>query len=230
MNLKNKRVYEYDEYSNENSSPYLNFFRKTEVYNQIIVPIDEDIKEPSYYRNIVLTLTDLQEGDEVNFYINSPGGDLSGLVSLLSVIKHTKAHTVATILGAASSSASILALHCDEVVLTEYSTMLVHSGSYYGLGGKSSDVADYLQHLERVSKDILESTYKGFLTDTEIKDVLQGKEMWLDAKAIYARLKAREKYLDKGIKSIKSVRTTSRKKVKTENLEQKEISSSPTSE
>lgn len=189
--LKGSKTYEgeMDNVDFQNNS--LGFYKKYNTNTCMIVPIDEDIKSPVYYRNIVLGLSELTEDDMVQFNINSPGGDLYGLISLLTAVQDTKAFTVANIVGQASSSASFLALHCDAVELSPYSTMLVHSGSYFGIDGKSSDVKGYIQHLESIGESLVRETYEGFLTEGEIIKVLDGMDLWFNAKEIYERLEKR---------------------------------------
>lgn len=196
MNNKSRTKYDDDLMFDEpNNSMHLDFHARSVVSNIISVPIDEDIKSPAYYRKIVLMADELQSNDVLVFTINSPGGSLYGLLSLLSCIQDTQAHTVANIIGACSSSASILALHCDEVRLSPYSTMLVHNASYFGIGGKAPDVKGYIQHMESTGESLVRDTYKGFLTESEITSVLEGKDYWFNAQDIYTRLQNRAKYM-----------------------------------
>lgn len=186
----------------------LGFYKKYQTYTCLVVPIDEEIVSPMYYRNILRAIAELNEGDMIQFDINSPGGDLYGLVSLLNAINETEATTVANIIGQASSSASMLSLCCDHVNVSPYATMLIHTGSYFGIEGKSSDVKGYVQHLEKTSEALTKATYQGFLTDVEITKVLDGIDIWLNAAEIQGRLDKREVYREKIIKdSVESVLT-----------------------
>lgn len=202
--FKGNKTYEgeVDNIDFQNNS--LGFYKKYNTNTCMIVPIDEDIKAPVYYRNIVLALSELTENDMVQFNINSPGGDLYGLISLLTAVQDTKAFTVANIVGQANSSASFLALHCDAVELSPYSTMLVHSGSYFGIDGKSSDVKGYIQHLESIGEALVRETYAGFLTEGEIIKVLDGMDLWFNAKEIYTRLEKRNELRQKELEQDKT--------------------------
>ena len=171
----------------------LGYFFETVNSTQYTVPIDENFMEASYYRGIVNMLAQANEQDIVIFRINSPGGQFSGLLSLLDAIETTQAMTIADITGQAASAASILALNCDQCVVGKYAEMLAHEVSY-GVGGKGSDNLSHVQHIKKISDKLIWDTYEGFLEDHEIESVLNGKELFLDSDEIIERLNKREEY------------------------------------
>lgn len=171
----------------------LGYFFETVNSTQYTVPIDENFMEASYYRGIVNMLAQANEQDIVIFRINSPGGQFSGLLSLLDAIETTQAMTIADITGQAASAASILALNCDQCVVGKYAEMLAHEVSY-GVGGKGSDNLSHVQHIKKISDKLIWETYEGFLDDDEIESVLNGKELFLDSDEIIERLNKREEY------------------------------------
>jgi ATP-dependent protease ClpP protease subunit len=169
----------------------LNFFVKTKQQNLFTVSIDEPFIAPKYYRNVVAMLMEAAPEDTVMFLVNSPGGLMDGLLTLLDGIAQTVATTVAVLVGQCSSAASMLSLHCDEVEVSDNATMLCHNISY-GTGGKGSDVLSHVQHVSKTADKLLRTTYKDFLTETEIDDMISGKEIYLDADEIQERLDNRE--------------------------------------
>lgn len=188
------------------SELYLPFARNSVVFNQIIVNIDEPVREPSYYRMVAHELSNLSEDDEVRINFNSPGGDAWGLITLLNAIKTTDATVIGVIEGECHSAASILALHCQNVIVLPYSTMMIHACSY-GTKGKDSDIVAHVQHSTEWNKNLIESTYEGFLSAAEIKDVLSGREIWLNAEEMHQRFEARAKFLEKKQKAEAQVET-----------------------
>lgn len=169
----------------------LGFFVKVNQQHLFMVSLDEPFLEPKHYRNVVAMMLEAKEEDTVMFLINSPGGLMDGLLTLLDAIKQTDATTVAVLVGQVSSAASMLALHCDEVEVSDNSTMLCHNISY-GTGGKGADVLSHVKHVSKTSDKLLRSTYKDFLSTQEIDDMISGKEIYLDADEIQDRLDARE--------------------------------------
>ena len=169
----------------------LGYFFESQQMTQYTVPIDEGIMEPSYYRGIVNMLSNANEQDIVIFKINSPGGRMDGLLSLLDAIDTTEAMTIADITGECASAASILALNCDQCVVGKHAELLAHEVRY-GIGGKSSDNLSHVQHIKKISDKLIWDTYEGFLTDDEIESVLNGKELFLDSDEIVERLNKRQ--------------------------------------
>ena len=196
------------------SELYLPYYRKTLTYNQICVDIDEPFRDPSYYRMVTQAIGELEEGDQVKIKFNSPGGNAWGLISLLNAIKTTDADVVGVIEGECHSAASILALHCQQIIVMPYSTMMVHACSY-GTAGKDSDIVAHVTHSTEWNRKLIESTYEGFLTPSEIKEVLSGREFWFDSEEMQKRFEARAKHLEKLAKQeAKETPTAARKSSK----------------
>ena len=171
--------------------PNLPYAVDTSVSNMYSVPIDEDIQEPSYYRNVLKMLQDATQYDFVKFVINSNGGRLDGLSSILHGVKTTQAQTIAEIVGDCHSAASILALSCDQVIVGDYASMLCHSARW-GFVGKSSDVVGHTLHNKKISDRLMREAYKDFLSEKEIDRVLEGHELYLDSDDIAERLSQRD--------------------------------------
>lgn len=169
------------------SSSRLGYFKKTRTQNLIEIPIDEEVKGPSYYRNVAQAIRDSNEDDLIRFYVVSPGGRLDGLMSILSSIWKTGATTEAHIDGFADSASSMLCLHCDNVYVSPLASMLVHQVQY-GVGGKSADIQAHVAHFTKFSETFFRDTYKHFLTDEEIQKCLDGYQLYLNAEQIVERL------------------------------------------
>lgn len=176
----------------------LGFSVKQSTSHLFLVHINTEIRNAEHYSQIFDLLLEAGEEDTVHFLIESPGGDLAGLNTLLEGIKMTEAHVVGVIVGAAHSAASILALNCHEVVVCSGAEMLCHAART-GFGGKLADLEAYTSHSKKVTHKLMKESYKGFLTDLELEKVLDGKEMWLDAEEIQDRLEQRAKYFTEGL-------------------------------
>lgn len=208
--MKNKPEKQEDE---DFTDKLLPFYQKAKQINQFTVFIDEPFINPSYYRSVVNMLLDCSEDDRVVFQINSPGGRWDGLVTLVEAIKMTEASTVAVLMGECASAASIFALHCDEVYVTDNATMLAHQVSY-GYGGKGSDVLSHVQHVSKTSEKLLREVYQGFLSQQEINEMLNGKEIYMDSDEIKIRLMRKQDFIQKQIKAMRKQEAKSNPKPK----------------
>jgi ATP-dependent protease ClpP protease subunit len=176
---------------------------QSHVRQSFMFKLDEPVAEPSYYRNVVDVCLQAKEDDEIIFFLNTPGGLYSGLTTVLDAILRTEATTVAVIQGECHSAGSIIALHCDLVDVSPYATMLAHSISY-GTGGKDADIVAHVTHTTKQANSIVRETYEGFLTETEIAQVLDGKQLYMDAEEIVTRLEARDEYREEVMKAHKA--------------------------
>jgi len=196
MNTKQRtRFDDEDEFIFPTGKNLLDFSVKSRQINNFIVHINQDIKGPDYYSRIFDMLLEAGESDMVSFFIASPGGRIDGLNVLLEGIRLTDAHTVAIIIGEASSAASILALNCNEVVVTASAEALIHS-CRFGSSGKAADIAAHTQHTLKTTERLARETYEGFLTPDELQQMLDGKEFYFDAEQLEERLAERVEYME----------------------------------
>lgn len=173
----------------------LGFSVKSQSFYNFTVHLSEEIKDASYYTKVFDLLLEVGENDIVDFMIASPGGDLEGLNMLLEGIRLTDAHVRAILVGACHSAASILAMNVHDVIVTDSCTMLVH-GVRTGFGGKMVDLDAFTAHSKKVTDKLLRQSYEGFLTTDELKEVIHGRELWLDADEVRDRFERRQAYLE----------------------------------
>lgn len=191
-NIKtNNRLVKYSQDENDEDDgcggKRLGYFVKSQVNEMIEIPIDEGVMSPAYYRNVTQRIRDSNEGDVVRYIINSPGGRLDGLMSLLSSMLKTEATTEAHIDGFCDSASSFLAMHCDNIYVSPYASMLVHHVTY-GIGGKAADIHLHVTHFNTYSEQFFKDTYQHFLTEEEIQKCLDGYQLYLNAEQITERL------------------------------------------
>ena len=178
---------------------YLGYFSKTIPTEIMTVYIDEPVKHPSYYRQVVQGIEELGDGDQLRFHISSPGGRLDGLEAILAAMSRTDATTIAFIESDCHSAASILALNCDIVSVSPYASALIHFVSF-GSAGASNHVLKHAEHIKKTSERLFRDTYKYFLTEEEITRCIEDDyQLWLDADQIAERLEHRQKMQDSNI-------------------------------
>ena len=75
--------------------------------------------------SVTNTCENLNEGDEVELLISSYGGEILYAISIIDILERFK--TTAKVIGFACSSAAVIAISCDRVVMSPNSCMLLHS-------------------------------------------------------------------------------------------------------
>ena len=161
-----------------------------ENHREYDVFIDGPIANVKAYRRICLNLKYAKESDIITFHINTTGGGLFSCTQLCTFIKESRAKTIAHIIRAYSAG-SILAFACDEIVVNDYSVIMIHSFLSGCRGGEESiiSIANELKFFEKLNKKVVYDFFEGILTMREVKDILEnGKDVYLDGKELRKRL------------------------------------------
>lgn len=157
------------------------------TYNAFDIYLDEDIKDPTYYRQAFQVLRSAQQGDLVRIYISSNGGNMNSAAMFKNCIENCQADVIAVIEAEAYSAASLIALSCSGIEVKPYATMMCHSAAF-GSGGIVQNVRDHVEFVGRNAEALMEEIYQDFLTPDEFIDLKRGREIWLDHIQIGERL------------------------------------------
>lgn len=163
------------------------------------------IEEPSEYIAWFEIMRNASEHDVIQIHINSYGGDLFTAIQFLRAIADTPAHVICSVEGACMSAATMVFLTADTFEVSEHSIFMFHNYSG-GTIGKGGEMIDQLQHERKWSQHLLSRIYADFLTESEIKSLLDNKDIWMDGEQVLKRLNARHDKYEKAAakKPVKS--------------------------
>lgn len=159
----------------------------TSTYSAYDVYLDEEIKDPTYYRQAFQVLRSAQRGDLIRIYISSHGGNLNSALIFKNCIENCEADVVAIIEAEAYSAASLIALSAPNIEVKPYATMMLHSASF-GSGGSVQNVRDHVEFTGRHAESLMDEVYRDFISEEEMIDLKKGRELWFDYKEISERL------------------------------------------
>lgn len=153
------------------------------------------------------------ETDAIKIYINSCGGDLFTAIQFLRVLSDTSATVIASVEGACMSAATMIFLSSDHFEVTPHSIFMFHnySGGAFGKGG---EMIDQLQHERKWSERLMREIYKDFMTNEEIKAMLENKDIWMDGEEVVKRLQTRIEKKEKPDTPARKPRATPRTRAK----------------
>lgn len=211
-----------DEDDSELQHIHLPLYESTSVSRCIKVYLDENIKQPSYYRNLVHAIENLSEDDVVHLSINSYGGQLDSAISIIGAMQRTEAHVHCSIDGMAASAASLIALAAPSLSIAPMASMMIHAATF-GTFGTQSSVVSHASFVDKKVKDIMQEIYKDFLTQKELDEVFMGAEIWMNADEIFERLENRSAIQEK--RYMKEQREL-QKSLKSKKVAAKKVSSS----
>lgn len=157
-----------------------------------IVNITDDFDDAKSFDEVVALLANATEDDEITWNIVSRGGYITSLEMLLGWKEMCQAKQIHVLTSEAASAATAFFLSpADQYLVFDTASFMIHE-SNYGSGGTASNVRRHTEHVDKKNDKFVRNTYKGFLSEEEIEDVLKGVEIYLDADAIRERLALRE--------------------------------------
>lgn len=150
--------------------------------------LDEDIKDPPYYRDALEALDNATESDFIYIHIDSVGGSVGTAVKMINAIRQSDAQIMGVLENRAYSAGSLILLACPAILVKPYSTLMAHSVSA-GFGGDLEKSLDYATFLKTETNRLVDDVYGGFLTPDEITSVKLGhREIWLKDFQVIERL------------------------------------------
>lgn len=124
---------------------------------------------------------DAESNEPIFIIINSWGGSVSALFSILDGIKAVKSKVNTLVLGEADSSAAVLASVGENRYIGEDSKTMIHEVSTWALG-KVSEIEADLEDAKDVQNRLVEILAKNTNhTAEDINDLWYGKDIWMDA-------------------------------------------------
>lgn len=153
-----------------------------------------DIKEAKEYQDWNQIMRSSSENDAIVLHINSGGGDMFTCIQLLRSMADSPATIVASVEGMCMSAATLLFLSADVCEISEHSHFMFHTYSS-GNWGKGSEQLAGVMADDKWSRHLFNTVYKGFLEPKEIKEMIDGKDFWMNPAEVNKRLEARNKKL-----------------------------------
>lgn len=162
--------------------------------------ISSQIGDPSEFTGMIHDIRNARNTDVIKIHINCPGGNLFTTIQILQAIFECQGHVIASVEGACMSAATLIFLCADEFMITNHSMFLFHnySGGTFGKGG---EMYHGVIHERKWSEGLMRDLYGDFLTEAEITDLINDKDIWMDATQVAERLEKRGKIIERKIKA-----------------------------
>lgn len=149
---------------------------------------DDTVVQPSYYRFELEALSQAQQNDQVQVTVNSEGGSLASGIEIANAIFSCSAEVEGILRSSCHSCGSIIFLACQKHDVGLASCMLLHSGNGYN-GGTPNQSVQRAKSYKRQVRTLFETVYKGFLSDTELDQMIEeDKEFIFAGEEIVERL------------------------------------------
>jgi len=157
------------------------------------------IGDPDEYVPMISIMDEASESDVVHLYLNTPGGNLASAISIIHAIMRTEATVIAHADGDVASAGTLIFFACQHKAVYPYASFMFHDGSGI-LDGKINESMKSLTATNKLVKNLLGDLYFPFFSEEEIDEILEGKDVHLDAEEMTERLEAGEKILEEMMK------------------------------
>ena len=143
--------------------------------------INEILDSPEDFIEAVTALNMASSEDDVVIHLNSSGGSIDAVDTLLFEMSKCAGNIHIKASGTVASAATLILLAGHSFELSPYTNILFHSASF-GTYGKSADVVEYSTFVKAQTERLMRDYYKDILSDDELHDVFENKkEFWMDS-------------------------------------------------
>lgn len=156
------------------------------IYGEIVDNADWKWDDSDVMPDDVLEALNSVDGlDELNIYINSPGGSVFAGQAIYNMLNRNKAKKNVYVDGVAASMASIIALVGDNIYIPSNAYFMIHKPLTIAVGNASDfrKLADDLDVIEKGLVNIYEENLKEGIDIETIKDLME-KETWLTGQEV----------------------------------------------
>lgn len=154
--------------------------RTTTVY------LTDGISYPSEYNKLCYILDHAKPGDTVTLHINNGGGHIDSAFQIINSMKHSKAHIIGKLSGTVASASTVISLCCHELIVADYTAFMIHNYSGH-VAGKGNEIKAQQDFVDRELNVAFKEIYSGFLTDREMTQVIDGRDIWLGKSEVLSR-------------------------------------------
>lgn len=146
----------------------------------------DGIDEPALYNELCHNLRTAERGDTFTLHLNTPGGMIDSAFMIVDAIKASKAKVTAYLTGTVASAGTLITMACDNIIVADHTSFMIHNYSG-GAHGKGHEMKARQEFIDSSLNVAFASFYTGFLTEAEMKNVIDGKDMWMGKDEVLAR-------------------------------------------
>ena len=154
--------------------------------------LTDEIGVPFNYNELTYCIKNAPADYDIRLHISTPGGVIDGALFIIDAINLSKAKVTGYLTGTVASAGTIIALACDELIVGEHITFMIHNYSSSGIHGKGHELKAYQNFIDSHLEAAFRSFYRGFLTTKEMTSVIDGQDIWMNEDEV-ARRWARRK-------------------------------------
>ena len=156
---------------------------KMDIYGEIVnSQWDAWIEEDVCPQDIQDMMKGLQGYEEVELYINSPGGSVTGGIAIHNILKRHPGHKTAIVDGVCASISTILAMACDKIVINKGAFFMIHEPWIACASGNADELEKYASNLKKKTDEMVEiykTKLKKDVSEAQLRQMMKD-ETWIN--------------------------------------------------
>lgn len=148
---------------------------------------------------VIEVLEIAKEEDIVELHIDSGGGSLDAGITLIHAMQKCAAPIHVVMSGTCASLATMLMFYADSWEAAEFTSFLFHEAIVGTPSETMSANRAYSEHVYSTCEELLRTVYKGFFTEEEFEDLLNGKQFFMSSQDVVERFQKRIELQEKEI-------------------------------
>ena len=149
-------------------------------------PVSPDINE---YVNMITILDLAEANDVINIFLNTPGGALDTTISIIHAMMRSKATIVCHADGMVASAGTLIFFAARNYTIYPYANFMFHDGAM-GTQGKINESMKNVSATSKLIERLARDMYGAVFTESEITDILEGRDYYCDAQEMLDRIEA----------------------------------------
>ena len=125
---------------------------------------------------------DRESNEEITIFINSGGGSVYAMFSIIDAMNAIKSPVRTVVMGIAASAAAVIASNGDKRLISENSKMMIHE-VWSIVGGKMSELEEDIAEMSKDQQKLINIlASKSNKTPEQIAKMIKKEDKWFDAK------------------------------------------------
>jgi len=133
------------------------------------------------YEDLFEVLGSASPQDDIVIHINTHGGNLDTVVSLVEALRNCRGVVTTIAEGTVASGGSLIFFSGHQLLVGDFVEVLLHDASIGGLGGKSNELSSLAWSSKKTISNLYHNVYGAYFSKKEINKVLKGQDLYLDA-------------------------------------------------
>lgn len=163
-------------------------FVEEQLAREYNVYLSRGVGAPSQYDSLCHLFRKAQPQDHIRFFINTVGGNMATGLALIEAIRESDAHVTTVLNPEAYSMGALLFLAGDSMEVPNNGRLMFHNYSSTGTIGKGNEQVAEVQSSIKWFESVMADVCSPFLTKAELKSVIEGRDIWMQAPEIRERL------------------------------------------